>query len=125
MRMGLADVLMRGVTGKAGAMAIMRDIATTMEQQQEEWISGLRAAGVKAAHPDDGWVDRDANTVCFVYPQFDDGVNVGNLIALGWPTWSGNKSQHRIVRVTGRAGRRWEFEPFNAEPMDGRINERS
>ena len=54
--MGLAQDLMRGVRGQPGAMAMMRDIATTIEQQQAEWIAALRAAGVKAAHPDDGWV---------------------------------------------------------------------
>jgi hypothetical protein len=44
---------------------------------------------VKAAHPDDGWVTRTKaerhDFVQFAYPQFDDGVSVGDLIALGWP----------------------------------------
>lgn len=116
--MGLAQDLMRGVSGQAGAVATMRGISTTMEQQQSEWIAALRDAGVKAAHPDDGWVDRERNTVFFCYPQFDDGVAVGDLIALGWPQWNSKKPQHRIVRVTGLTGQfqqRWAFEPSNIQ----------
>lgn len=77
--------------------------------EERDWIARLRAEGVKAAHPDDGWVDREANSVHFAYPQFDDGVEVGGLIALGWP------DRHRLVRVTGRTDRlfsqRWLFDP--------------
>lgn len=117
--MGLAQDLMRGVSGQIGAVAMMRSIATTMEQQQAEWIAALRDAGVKAAHPDDGWVDRERNTVFFCYPQFDDGVAVGDLIALGWPQWNSKKPQHRIVRVIGRTcgplQERWAFEPSNVK----------
>lgn len=118
--MGLAQDLMRGVSGQIGAVGMMHDIATTMEQQQAEWIAALRDAGVKAAHPDDGWVDRVENTVYFCYPQFDDGVGIGDLIALGWPQWRSKKPKHRIVRVIGRTcgqfQQRWSFEamPSNA-----------
>ncbi len=62
--------------------------------EQDNWIAALRAEGVKAAHPDDGWVDRERNEVRPSYPQFNDGVAVGDVIALGWP------SRHRLVRVT-------------------------
>ena len=113
--MGLALGLMRGVTGQLGAVSLFADVAAGMERNQDSWIAALRAAGVRAAHPDDGWVDREENTVYFCYPQFDDGVAVGDLIALGWPQWGSEKPQHRVVRVTGRTcGRfqqRWVFEP--------------
>lgn len=111
---GLAQDLMRGVSGQNEAVTMMQGIASTMEQQQAAWIAELRAAGVKAAHPDDGWVDRELDTVYFCYPQFDDGVSVGDLIALGWPQWSRKKKQHRIVRVIGITcgpfQQRWAFE---------------
>lgn len=115
--MGLAQDLMRGVSGRPDVVALFASVAGGMERDQAEWIAALRAAGVKAAHPDDGWVDREHNEVFFCYPQFDDGVKVGDLIALGWPQWSSKKPQHRIVRVIGRTvGRfhqRWAFESAN------------
>lgn len=66
------------------------------DKKEDEWIEQLREQGVKAAHPDDGWVDRRENSVFFSYPQFYDGVSVGDKIALGWPT-----GKTRIVKVTG------------------------
>lgn len=108
-------ILMRGVSGQHEAVATFATIACDMERDQSAWIAALRAAGVKAAHPDDGWVDRECNTVFFCYPQFDDGVAVGDLIALGWPQWGSKKPQHRIVRVIGKTvgpfQQRWAFEP--------------
>lgn len=61
-----------------------------------EWIDKLRALGVKAAHPNDGWVDRDLNRVHLTYPHFAGRLEVGDLLALGSPTYG-----TRIVRVTG------------------------
>jgi len=58
-------------------------------------IKKLREQGVKAAHPDDGWVNREKNTVRLEYPIFNDNPQVGDLIALGWP-WRG----YRLVLVT-------------------------
>ncbi len=65
-----------------------------MESEEKEWIKKLRADGIKASHPDDGWVDRDVNKVFLSYPQFNDGIQIGDRIALGW-SW-----EYRIVRVT-------------------------
>lgn len=53
----------------------------------------LRRNGVKAAHPDDGWVNRERNGVRFCYPQFNDGAGVGDTVALGWP------DRHRLVTI--------------------------
>lgn len=55
----------------------------------------LRALGVKMEHPDDGWVDREQNSIRPSYPRFDLRPAVGDLIALGWP-WRG----YRLVRCT-------------------------
>ncbi len=52
-------------------------------EEKKLWIEELRSKGIKAAHPNDGWVDRINNTVKFAYPQFNDGVEIGDLIALG------------------------------------------
>jgi len=115
--MGLAQDLMSRVSGQHKAVATFANIACNMEREQNSWITALRAAGVKAAHPDDGWVNREHNTVFFCYPQFDDGVEIGDLIALGWPQWGSKKPRHRIVRVIGKtAGRfqqQWAFEQLN------------
>jgi len=46
------------------------------------WIQELRKLGYKAAHPNDCWVK--GNEVTLVYPQFNDGVDVGDKIMLGW-----------------------------------------
>lgn len=77
------------------AIALWDSIGADTATQQREASARLRATGVKAEHPDDGWVDRERNSVQFCYPRFNDGVDVGDLIALGWP-WSG----YRIVRCT-------------------------
>jgi hypothetical protein len=66
-----------------------------MADETAQATERLRAEGVTAAHPDDGWVDRTRSCVQFVYPQFNDGVSVGDLIALGWE-WK----SYRLVRVT-------------------------
>lgn len=62
-------------------------------EAEQKWIAALRLMGVKLAHPDDGWVDRRHNEISPCYPQFNDGPQVGDLIALG--QWH----QHRLVRV--------------------------
>lgn len=82
------------VYGPPEVVALWHDICDKQETTKRDWIAKLRAKGVKAAHPDDGWVDRENSTVCFCYPQFDDGPQVGDRIALGWP------DGHRVVIVT-------------------------
>lgn len=84
------------VSGQAEAVARAVSIDDHTAQREREWIAGLRAQGVKAAHPDDGWVDRERNLVHLAYPQFNDGLGVGDLLALGW-----SDDRMRIVRVMG------------------------
>lgn len=55
------------------------------QQEQDEWIKLLRLDGIKAAHPDDGWVNRQENKISLVNPQFNDGVNVNSIVAIGDP----------------------------------------
>jgi hypothetical protein len=102
--------------GDAEAVRLWHQVCDEMETAQARWIAELRAAGVKAAHPDDGWVDREHNTLQFAYPQFNDDAKVGDLVALGWHPSEHRPLQHRIVRLTGfTAGLLgmgcWSFEP--------------
>lgn len=66
------------------------------EKKKEEWILHLRKIGIKGIHPDDGWVDRENNTVIFENPYYEHFlIEEGDLICLGnyWESY-------RIVRVT-------------------------
>lgn len=83
--------------GDASFVARWADICRQGQREHDEWVESLRAQGIKAAHPDDGWVDREKSTVHFAYPQFNDGVKVGDQIALGWP---GKHNKTRIVTIT-------------------------
>lgn len=65
--------------------------------KDQKWIKELRSKGIKACHPNDGWVDRKRNRIHLAYPLFNDGLNVGDKIMLGWATDPGS---HRLVRVT-------------------------
>ena len=69
-------------------------ICDQADRDKAKWCDELKGQGVKAAHPDDGWVDREKNSVYFAYPHFDLGVQVGDLIALGW-----HFDKTRIVEV--------------------------
>lgn len=115
--MGLASDLTRGISGHGDGVMLYVSIAVSMEREQDEWIAALRSVGVKAAHPDDGWVNRKDNLVQFVYPQFNDDAKAGDLVALGWPRWGSKKPQHRIVRLVefhqGSFSGSWKFEPAN------------
>lgn len=77
------------------------------QTKQDAWISKLRSEGVQAAHPDDGWVDREENTITFCYPQFDDRIEIGSKIALG------DQDSWRIAEITrhikGILSERWGF----------------
>ena len=55
---------------------------------EDSWVDDLISRGVKASHPDDGWVARhnDPPYVQFAYPQFKSNeLSIGDLIALGRP----------------------------------------
>lgn len=61
------------------------DIVCRIESDMDAWIKKLESEGVKAAHPDDGWVDRVKNEVILNYPNFMDIIEIGDRIALGTP----------------------------------------
>jgi len=95
--------------------AIWHRVCDDAERERAAWVAMLRAAGVRAAHPNDGWVDREACVVDFCYPYFNDGCSAGDTIALGSPR------EFRVARliqrlplrqlVTGLGSRdeRWRF----------------
>lgn len=97
--------------GRPDMMARWAQICREAHDRDEAWIAMLRSHGIKAAHPDDGWVDRENNTVHFAYPQFNDGAGVGDKIALGWAF-----DKWRIVAITGKQEgycmERWKFSPI-------------
>lgn len=98
-------------------------------RMEKEWIEMLRRNGIKAAHPDDGWVDRSENSIHFSYPQFNDNPQVGDLIMLGWPN-----DPKRIVRVVMILpylsfiidnNVKYMFSETNLEIRDGKLVERT
>lgn len=84
------------MTAAAEFVRIYDDVCRKSEESNAQWITKLRAAGIKAAHPDDGWVDRERNEIHLAYPQFHDGLEVGDLLALGY-----HFADTRLVEVTG------------------------
>jgi hypothetical protein len=71
------------------------DVCNNYKANEAKWVAMLKEKGYKAAHPDDGWVNRVANEVRFVYPQFKYKLQPGDLVALG------NSDRFRTVIITG------------------------
>ena len=98
------------------AVALWESIGARMATEKMSWTEALRAAGVKYAHPDDGWVHRDRNHhTRSWYPQFDDRPEVGDLIAFGWPT---SGAHYRSWRDVWR-GRRDRYAREQLADLDG------
>lgn len=87
------------VRGSKEGVALWHQVCDEMETKQTNWVKSLRDAGIKAAHPNDGWVNRDSNELFFAYPQFNDGACIGDLVMLGWPT---DEKSQRLVRLIGK-----------------------
>lgn len=84
--------------GSPDAIAFVKAVNAEAERSaaaKEAWIQKLRAQGVKMARPDDGWVDRENDVIRgpHCYADFDDGVKVGDMVALGRP------ESYRLVRI--------------------------
>lgn len=59
-----------------------------------EWLAKLKNDGIVAAHPEDGWVDRNKNQIIFVHAYFMNAViDVGDRVVIG------NPKKYRIVRI--------------------------
>ncbi len=103
--------------GSKTGMEFAAHLGTIMRERAEAesaWRAKLFSQGVVATHPDDGWVDREENTICFAYPYINRRLEPGALVALG------DHEKHRIVRLTcfkewglggfGSANGDWSFE---------------
>jgi hypothetical protein len=75
------------------AINLWNSIVLEQKYKERDWIDDLKSKGVKAAHPDDGWIDRKENSIYFAYPQFNEGVQINDIIALG------DEDKYRLVKV--------------------------
>lgn len=89
------DQLRNCASGDPAFVADWVRIVSEGERSEREWVKELIAQGFKAAHPNDGWVDRKNNSFQLVYPQFRLDVTVGSLVMLGWHSWP--KEQRPVV----------------------------
>lgn len=64
------------------------------DAKRAAWIAMLRRSGVRAAHPDDDFVDPAARSFHPQQWEFNDGARIGDVIALG------NQNIYRLVRIT-------------------------
>ena len=100
------------VRGEKWLVDLWIQIGKDRRTAEQQWIADLRSIGIKAAHPDDGHVDRKRSEyhdfVSFCYPQFNDGVKAGDKIALGWP----DRYRVRVVQVVQQAGFLWKREEY-------------
>lgn len=85
------------VSGHPEFVSVFLGIVENSEASNKAWVESLRKQWFKAAHPNDGWVDRTHNSFQLVYPHFNDGVCVGDKVMLGWH--SENPTFHRPVIV--------------------------
>lgn len=69
------------------------DIVANDKKENKEWINKLMYLGIKAAHPDDGWVDRNKNEILFCYPYFKRNIMLDDKIVLG--SWE----KYRVVQI--------------------------
>lgn len=95
---------------------LWEDICNDQQKRHDEWVEYLRGNGIAAAHPDDGWVDRENNTIQFAYPGFGrNNIKIGALVALG------NYKKYRIVKIIEEEEllggfKRWKFESCPNSP---------
>lgn len=72
-------------TDKGDRLAsLFETIDAGINQQRQEWIEALKAKGVKGAHADTGWSDRENKSVQLAYPYFwDNSATIGDRFVLG------------------------------------------
>jgi len=97
------------VTGDPKFVKQWHEICDEHETKKNTWIKELRAVGFKAAHPNDGWVNREKNEIYFAYPYFNDGADIGDKVMISF-----SPDSTRPVRLIGsRCGLMltyWKFE---------------
>lgn len=71
------------VEGEEGTIEVMKKICDDQKKKLETFIEKLRSIGIKALHYNDGWHNRKDRSFRLVYPSFDDGVEIGDNVALG------------------------------------------
>lgn len=102
--------------GSAEHQALWLKICDEHDKLEAAFVEWLRARGVKMAHPNDGWIDRENNIARPSYPHFDDGAEVGDLVCFGWHdtkpekliwgritskrTWLNNHPEYHFERTT-------------------------
>jgi hypothetical protein len=87
--------IVSGLKGQEDLVHNFEEITIKQNIETQQWINFLISLGVKAAHPDDGWVNREKNSIKFAYPHFNNNPKVGDVICLGWA----NHNKNRLVRV--------------------------
>lgn len=70
-------------------------ITEQQETAKKKYIAELRQKGIKALIPNDGWVNRTENYFQLVYPDFNDGVKIGDKVMLSF----GKGYNERLVVV--------------------------
>ena len=105
-------------------MQVFAKVGAEMERRNLAWIEKLREAGFKAAHPNDGLVDRKHDQMTLSYPHFNDGAGVGDLVMLGC---ADRPETMRPVRLTGIRESvffpslvYWTFEPADVPFPNGK-----
>lgn len=77
--------------GSPGAEAFLREFQQSREKSRAvlvRWIEYLRAQGIDAACPDDGWVNHADDTIQPVNCYFRMvNMHVGSRIAIGQPSY--------------------------------------
>lgn len=93
----MADLRSCARGGDPKYVAQWHQVCAQGEEAKRQWVTELRAQGFKAAHPNDGHVDRERFTLVLQYPQFNDGAGPGDLVMLGSP--SGDCRPVRLIEV--------------------------
>lgn len=106
------------VSGRADLVSLWHRICDDADSRNAAWIAGLRGKGFKAAHPNDGWVNREDRYLTPCYPQFNDGVKAGDLIMLGWSFDEKSWRPVRIAAITKNFSERWWFDDVAREKGD-------
>lgn len=92
---------------------LWNNIVQEQNRNNSEWINHLRENGVKAAHPNHGWINREEKHFHSCYPYFNDGIEVGCFVAIG------SYDKYKIVQITEiRKALFWDYNYYYQEITD-------